>query len=124
MDEPQCEEAGKSEVRPARRWLRPFTWTGLLAIGWILYELTAQPALGAIAVCLKCGWEDFRTALWLQRRDPDRRRGSACFWLYAANGLCKTAAVAFIMSMAVVGVAQEKGRGQIRGPAEAMGVGT
>src|SRR5947209_18895965 len=75
------------EERPGRGWHGPFTWTGLLAVGWVLYELTAQPAVGAVAVCLKFGWEDFRTALWLRRRDPDRRRGRACFWLYAGNGL-------------------------------------
>src|SRR5205807_7892047 len=93
------------ERRPARRWHGAFTWTGLLVVGWMLYELTAQPALGAVAVCLKFGWEDFRTARWLRRRDPERRRGRACFWLYAGNGLLKTAGVAFVMTFAMVTVA-------------------
>src|SRR5205823_1721793 len=58
-------------------------------VGWALYELTTQPALGAVAVCLKFGWEDFRTARWLRRRDPNRRRGRACFWLYVGNAPCQ-----------------------------------
>src|SRR5262245_64316596 len=90
-----------SEGRPTRRWQGPFTWTGLLAVGWVLYELTAQPALGVSAICIKFGWEDFRTALWLQRRDPHRLRGRACLWLYIANGLLKMTGVALAMTIAI-----------------------
>jgi len=66
---------------------------GLLALCWVVYELTRQPALGAVAVCLKFGWEDFSAARWLWRRDPDRARGRCCSWLYFAWGLWKTAIV-------------------------------
>ena len=90
------------------------TWTGLFLAGWLLYELTAQPALAAVGVCLKFGWEDFRTAWWLRRRDSDRRRGAACFWLYLANGLWKAAVVAFVMGFALGMVAE-----QIPGPRRA-----
>ena len=34
----------------------------MLAVCFVVYELTHQPALGAIAICLKFGWEDFLTA--------------------------------------------------------------
>src|SRR5438552_14652063 len=101
-------ESGTHEAngrRSVRRWHGAFTWTGLLVVGWALYELTTQPALGAVAVCLKFGWEDFRTARWLGRRDPDRRRGRAHFWLYAGNGLLKAAGVASVMTFAMVTVA-------------------
>jgi hypothetical protein len=93
------------EEAPRRRWRLPFTWLGLLALAWIVYEVTHNPALGAVAVCLKFGWEDFRAARWLRRTDPDRRRGAACSWLYFGWGRWKTAAVAFLMSVgfAVVG---------------------
>jgi hypothetical protein len=93
------------EQTPSRRWRLPFTWLGLLALAWIVYELTHQPALGAVAVCLKFGWEDFCTARWLSRTDPDRRRGRACSWLFFAWGLWKTACVAFLMSVAFAAVA-------------------
>jgi hypothetical protein len=77
----------------------PFTWLGLVALAWLIIEVTHQPALGAVAVCLKFGWEDFRTARWLWQNDaiPWRRRGT--FWLYVAWGLWKTAVVAFLMSI-------------------------
>jgi hypothetical protein len=92
------------QERPARRWRLPFTWLGLLAICFIVYELTHQPALGAVAVCLKFGWEDFLTARWLSRTDPVRRRGRACSWLFFAWGLWKTGLVAFLMSIAFAAV--------------------
>jgi hypothetical protein len=96
------EEYEDGEGQAGGRWHGPFTWTGLLVVGWVLYELTAQPALGAVALCLKFGWEDFRTARWLRRRDPNRRRGRACFWLYTSNGLWKTAVVAFVMAFVLM----------------------
>lgn len=94
---------GDSGVSP-RRWA-PITWLTILAIGWVLYELTAQPALGSVAVCVKFGWDDFLTALWLRRRDPHPYRGRTCFWLYLAGGLWNTAVVAGIMlsAFAIVG---------------------
>jgi hypothetical protein len=82
------------------RWRLPFTWMGLLAVAWVVYELTHQPALGAIAICLKFGWEDFHTAYWLAWHDASRWRRWSTFWLYVAWGLWKTAVVAFLMSFA------------------------
>jgi hypothetical protein len=99
---------GLEPDRPPRRWRLPFTWLGLLAICLIVYELTHQPALGAVAVCLKFGWEDFVTARWLYYTDPDRRRGRACSWLYFAWGLWKTALVALVMSIAFAAVAPNR----------------
>ena len=65
----------------------PFTWLGLLALAWIIVELTHQPALGAVAVCLKFGWEDFRTARWLYNTDPQlwRRRSFILAFATARN---------------------------------------
>lgn len=80
------------------------SWPMLFLAGWLLYELTTKPTLGAVAVCLKFGWEDFRAAIWLRRIDPWRLRGRACFWLYLASGLAKTAGVAGLMSFAFVAV--------------------
>jgi hypothetical protein len=52
-----------------------------------------------VAVCAKFGWEDFRAAIWLRRRDPWPSRGRTCFWLYLASGLLKTAGVAILMAV-------------------------
>src|ERR1700733_2601344 len=86
-------------VAPRSRWRLPFTWLGLLAVAWVIVELTHQPALGAVAVCLKFGWEDFRTARWLYHTDTQLWRRRSTFWLYLAWGLWKTAVVAFLMSI-------------------------
>lgn len=91
------------------------SWPMLFLIGWLLYELTTKPTLGAVAVCLKFGWEDFRAALWLRRRDPWGLRGRACFWLYQASGLWKVAIVAFLMSLAFV-VISPIGQGAAQAP--------
>src|SRR3954466_10787630 len=87
-------------ARPPRR--RPsLVLPALLALGIVVYELTAQPGLGAAIACTKFGWDDFLTARWLRRRDPDRHRGRASFWLFAAAGLWKTAVTGVIVLFAV-----------------------
>jgi hypothetical protein len=85
-----------------RRWRLPFTWLGLLAICFVIYELTHNPALGAVAICLKFGWEDFATARWLFINDPDPWRRRATFWVYLAWGLWKIALVACLMTTGFV----------------------
>jgi hypothetical protein len=91
-----------SEDEPSTGGTRHLTWLGILAIGWVLYELTARPAVGAAAVCVKFGWEDFRAAIWLRRRDPWPTRGRVCFWVYLASGLWKTALAAFFMTVGFI----------------------
>jgi hypothetical protein len=66
----------------------------VLLAGWLLYELTAEPALAVALACGKFGWSDARSAFWLRRVDPDRRRGAACFWWYLTFGLWKVALTA------------------------------
>jgi hypothetical protein len=73
----------------------------LLALGILVYELTAQPGLGAAIACTKFGWDDFLTAIWLRRRDDDRRRGRASFWLFVAAGLWKSAVTGVIVMFVV-----------------------
>jgi hypothetical protein len=73
----------------------------LLGLGILVYELTAQPGLGAAIACTKFGWDDFLTARWLRRRDPDRNRGRASFWLFVAAGLWKTAVTGVVVMFAV-----------------------
>lgn len=83
-----------------RRWRGAFSWVSLLGLGWLVYEMTALPALGILSVCIKFGWERFRTAYWLYRVDPVRRRAWACFALYVASGLWRVAGGASLLTAA------------------------
>src|SRR3954449_3340007 len=91
-------EAHDQPAEPRRPWRLPFTWLGLVAVTWAVYELTHSPALACVFICLKFGLEDFRTAAWLYRHDPSRWRREATFALYLAWGLWKAAGVAFLMA--------------------------
>jgi hypothetical protein len=91
-----------AEQQPAGRWRGVLTWTGLLTAALILYELTRQPALGVVTLCLKFGWEDFKTANWLARVDPWRERARACWWAYLGSGIWRSASVAFLTNLAII----------------------
>src|ERR1700756_1259265 len=65
-------------------------WSVMLLLGFLLYEWTAQPALGIVVVCSKIGWKDFRTGFWLLQTDPRRSRGWANGCLYLASGTWNT----------------------------------
>jgi hypothetical protein len=76
-------------------------WAALVFAGLAVYELFHQPGLLALTVSLKFGWADARTAGWLRRRDPDRRRGAAHAWAYLGFALAKVAAVGGAIGFAV-----------------------
>jgi hypothetical protein len=99
MDDEAFDDSGT--VTPAR-WRGAITWSSLVLVGVVLYELTNQPALGTAGLCLKFGWEDFKTANWLYRYDPRRARGRACWWLYTAAGFWKAAGVALLTNAVVI----------------------
>ncbi len=94
------ERANDSE---RRGWMSRvhLSWPMLIAAGWLLYEITAQPGLGALVACAKFGWVDVRAAFWLRRVDPDRWRGRTCFWAYLSYGLWKTAIMATLTMIAM-----------------------
>ena len=83
------------------RWQFLFSWTGLLFVGWVIYELTSEANLAVVVICCKLGWEDFLTAVWLRRRDPIKARGKMSFWIFTASGLWKTALTATIIMFIV-----------------------
>jgi len=74
------------------------SWGALVALGWLIYEVTARPSIGIVAVCAKFGWNDFLTAHWLLRTDPDRGRGRTCFWFYVGSGVWKITVAAFLIT--------------------------
>jgi hypothetical protein len=118
-----------------RGWAPHLSWTTLILLGWLLYELTSQPGLAAAVGCAKFGWADFRAALWLRRVDPDRRRGIACFWWYITFALWKVAVMS-VLAIFLIGFISGLGAGArnaapvrpqvspvLQGVASAMGIG-
>lgn len=103
------EESADRRSALARLFL---SWPGLILLGLLIFELTSLASLGVVILCCKFGVEDFRTAWWLRRRDPDRSRGRTCFWLYAAWGLWKVAITATTL-MLVFGIASAFDRAQV-----------
>jgi len=94
-------ELSASEEPPHRRESM-LTLPVLLVLGWLIVETTHMPGLAAMTMCLKFGWEDFRTAFWLRRNDPNRGRAKACFWLYLSSGLWRVAVTAILMMILIV----------------------
>jgi hypothetical protein len=64
-------------------------WTLLVSAAWIVFELTANRLLVVATFCLKAGWQDARTALWMWRRDPDSDRRDVLVPIMLAWGLVK-----------------------------------
>ena len=89
-----------TEPSPSR-WRSSLAWGTLLIVALLAFEVTANPAVGVAVACLKFGWEDWLSALWLRRADPDPQRGRACFWMYGASGLWKSSIVAFLAMFAM-----------------------
>jgi len=83
--------------RPRRS---PWFWPVVLGLAFVVYELTAQPGLGAVIACTKFGWDDFLTASWLYKRDTNRRRAHAQLWLGIAVGLWKIAVTGIVVMFA------------------------
>ncbi len=71
------------------QWRESITWTGLIIIGLLIYELTTQPILGVIVICSKLGWNDFLIAFWLRRVDSNLVRARAVSWFCFASGVLK-----------------------------------
>lgn len=112
-DQSTLEEANDSTERRAGLWSDLFSWTGIFMVGWLIYELTTDASLSVVVLCLKFGWEDFKTGLWLRRRDPDTARGRTCFWIFLAWSLAKVAiagAVSGCVIMVLIFGSQQNGQ--------------
>jgi len=83
-------------------WLMHLPWWLIAALAFAVAELTAHPSIGVIVLCLKFGWNDFLTALWLRRRDPNQRRGTTCFWFYLSSGLWRVCIWSFLLLFGTV----------------------
>lgn len=75
-------------------------WHPDVAFVWlapvIFIERTFGPlaALVAAVAYARFAPDDFLTARWIARRDPDCRRGAACFWFCLSRGALKVVVVA------------------------------
>src|SRR5579872_5840478 len=90
------------EEAPSDRWTERISWGAMLPLGWLMYELTAQPSFALVVACARFGWNDFLTAHWLLRTDPDSGRGRTCFWFYVASGLWKITVAAFLITGSIL----------------------
>ena len=100
-----------------------FFWQLLpFALGLLAFELTANTMLGIALACLKFGWEEFLTAIWLIQSDPIRIRGVACASFHVALGFVKTCVTGVAMVLAVLILAQLLQRGRFAAVLEAQGV--
>jgi hypothetical protein len=87
-------DALRREDDEARRPRKSFAWVILAFAAWLAYDLSAQPAVGALTLCAKFGWDDLVTAIWLRRNDGDQARGKTCSWFFVALGFWKVAVTA------------------------------
>src|SRR5712692_1282496 len=69
------------------KWKVRLTWSALIILGILIYELTTQPILGVIVVCSKFGWNDLLIAYLLRKVDPNQARSRAVSWFCIAAGL-------------------------------------
>lgn len=99
------------------RLLPAFVWFALLALGWLIFELTAEPVFVALVSCAKFGWNDLLTSLWLRRTDPNKTRGRIHSLFYLAHGFWKitlaSSGISYLLLM--VDVLQEA-PGKLKGP--------
>ncbi|MCA9238417.1 MAG: hypothetical protein KDA44_23250 [Planctomycetales bacterium] len=98
---PRREPSPRFEYDAPPTFAERIAWPLFLLSAWILFELTANATLSVLTACLKFGWNDFRTGLWLLRTDPEVPRARACCWFYIASGVWKTAIVPILAVLLV-----------------------
>ena len=114
MDLEATEPDARSFAR--ERWTRLF-WQSLpLVLGLFAFELTANSMLAIALACLKCGWEEFLSAVWLLRWDPKRTRAIACACFYAALGFIKACVTGLAMVVVLALLSQALQGGRVAGP--------
>ncbi len=86
-----------TETDAAARRRNRLAWLAVIAIGVIVFELTASPVLTVLVGCLKYGWDELRGARRLKRLDPNPVRGRVCARFLTAFGLWKVSGIAFLL---------------------------
>ena len=101
-DDVRADEVFEIEPADSGGMLNRLPWWLILAVAVVVTELTTHPSVGVTVLCLKFGWSDFRTALWLRRRDPNRRRGAVCSWFYFSSGVWRVCVWSFALMFVAV----------------------
>lgn len=86
--------------RPRRR--HTLGWLLVAAAAFLVFELTASPALTVAVGCLKFGWDELATARWVVGHHPERLTGRVLGCWLTAFGLWKTTVVAFVMMFVLI----------------------
>lgn len=112
LTEPARETTTAKSARSV--WTDRAVWGALALAGFLAWSHFSRPGLGMALACVKFGWTDFRTALWLRRFDPHRGRAYALFWFYLASGLWRITIAAFWLTVIIVlATTIAQGRGPI-----------
>jgi hypothetical protein len=82
------------EFAPTNTRANRLAWLLVLGVGFLVFELTADPALGMLLGCFKFGWDELRLSRRMRRLDPNRVRGRVCARFYQAYALWKVSLVA------------------------------
>ncbi len=101
-------DIGAPEEETASRGYRILSWPVLLTLGFVVYELFAEPALGVTVACLKFGLPHLWAGIWLLAKDPKKRRAVAsacCYWGY---GALRVGAVAFPTAVVIGTLMQQR----------------
>lgn len=88
------------EIEPEpRSWslLPHWDWVFMISLGWLLFELFAQPAIGVLVASLKAGWPEVMNALWLLRRDDNRSRARTCAIFCIAYGFFRISVMTLLL---------------------------
>ncbi len=100
----EIEPEDESATSLSFKW--PIGWGAMLAIGWLVFEVTAQPRFAIAVTCSKLIWQDFKTGLWLLRRDSWRQRAVCNLILLLIRATAKYALVLIAMGFALVEAAK------------------
>lgn len=92
--DPEDDDLGRE-----RRWAA-LAWGLMIAVGFLVWDLTDRTGLAASVACLKFGWEETSTGFYLLRKDPNRSRGWICCTFHIARGCARFGWIGFVVSLA------------------------
>lgn len=100
-DKPRLGEVFEIEPSHSEGLLVRLPWWLIAMLALLVAEII-HPAIGVVVFCLKLGWDDFRTALWLRRRDPVHSRGAICSCFYLSSGLWRVCASSLALMLVAI----------------------
>jgi hypothetical protein len=92
------DDASAIGPRPSRR---PLLWAVSLALAWLVFELTAEPALSVAVGSLKFAGDGMRAAIAAYRAEPDRTKGRAEASFLIAWGLWQSTGMALLLMVGI-----------------------